>query len=290
MRERETKVKKRIPIIAAILSLLTPGLGQLYNGQILKGICFFLADFSIPILLFLARLHYQFYGLVVILLCLICIWLFIIGEAFFIAKRKKEFILKGYNKWYVYLLIILLMNGTYIIPTDFIASITSKFLGFSAYKMRTGSMEPTILLGDHLIVNTKYFKRDKIKRGDLAVFKYPKEPTKSFVKRVIATEGEKIEIKDKQVYVNDQPIKEEYKVHRDSKTFALEEYTDYQDLIRDNYGPTFVPLEYCFVLGDNRDNSYDSRYWGFLPLLNVKGKPLYVYFAKDKSRIAKKIK
>jgi len=75
-----------------------------------------------------------------------------------------------------------------------------------------------------------------------------------------------------------------------SKIFTREEYTDYQDLIRDNYGPTVVPLEHWFVLGDNRDNSYDSRYWGFLPLLNAKGKSLYVYWSKDKNRIGKKIK
>jgi len=284
------KKRKRIPLIAAVLSLVAPGLGQLYNGQILKGICFFLADFSIPILLLLARLQYQFYGLVVILIITICLWLFIIGEAFFTAKRKKEFVLKGYNKWYVYLLIIFLMYGTYIIPKDFIAGITSESIGFSAYKMGTGSMEPTLLFGDYLRVNTKYFKRNKIQRGDLILFKYPKEPTKLFIQRVIATEGEKIEIRDKQVYVNDRPIKEEYKIHRDSKTFARKEFPNFQDMIRDNYGPTVVLLEHCFVLGDNRENSYDSRYWGFLPLHNVKGKPLYVYWAKDKNRIGKKIR
>ena len=279
--------KKRIPIVAAVLSLVTPGLGQLYNGQILKGIIFFLADFLIPILLLLARLQYQFYGLVAILLFMICLWLFIIGEAFFTARRIKEVVLNGYNKWYTYLLIILLMLGTYIVPTDFIAS---EVLGFSAYKMPTESMKPTLLVDDYLIVDTKYFKRNKIKRGDLIVFKYPEDISKDFVKRIIALEGEKIEIKDKKVYINNRPIVEKYKVHNDSQVYAKNEYYHYDEVIRDNYGPTVVPLGHCFVLGDNRDNSYDSRYWGFLPLLNIKSKPLYIYWAKDKNRIGKKIK
>jgi signal peptidase I len=274
------KRKKRIPIIAAILSFITPGLGQLYNGQIVKGICFFLVLLLIPIILLLAGLHFQFYGLVVILLFSICLWLFIIGEAYFSAKRKKEVVLKRYNKWYVYLLIILLMLGTNIIPADFMANIASETLRFNAYKMPTGSMEPTLSIGDYLIADFKYFKKNELQRGDLVILQYPKDPTKVFIKRVIALEGEKIEIKDKQVYVNDEAIPESYKVHKGANLY---------DAIRDNFGPELVPSDHCFVLGDNRDNSMDSRYWGFLPIKNIKGKPLYIYWAKDKKRIGKKI-
>ena len=274
------KGKKRIPIIAAVLSFLAPGLGQLYNAQILKGIIFFLAFLLIPIILFLAGLQFQFYGLVVILLFSICLWLFIIGEAFFSAKRKKEVVLKRYNKWYVYLLIILLMLGTYIIPTDFIANIASETLKFSVYKMSTGSMEPTLSIGDYLIIDSKYFKKSELQRGDLVIIQYPKDPTKDFIKRVIALEGEKIEIKNKQVYINDAAIPESYKVHKDINV---------DEAIRDNFGPALVSSDHCFVLGDNRDNSMDSRFWGFFPLRNIKGKPLYIYWAKDKNRIGIKI-
>ena len=273
------KKKRRIPLIAAVLSLVTPGLGQLYNAQILKGIIFFLASLLIPMILSLAGLQFQFYGLVVILLFSICLWLFIIGEAFFSAKKKKEVVLKRYNKWYVYLIIILLMLGTYIIPTDFIANIASETLRFSAYKMPTGSMEPTLSIGDYLIVDFKYFKKNEPQTGDLVILQYPKDPTKVFIKRVIALEGEKIEIKDKQVYINDEAIQESYKV---LKSISY-------DAVRDNFGPELVPSDHCFVMGDNRDNSYDSRYWGFLPIKNIKGKPLYIYWAKNKKRIGKKI-
>lgn len=275
------KKKKRIPVIAAVLSLVTPGVGQFYNGQILKGICFFLATFLIPIILLLAGLHFQFYGLVAILLFSICIWLFIIGEAFFTARRIKEVVLKGYNKWYIYLFIILLVNGTFIIPTDFIAGFASEVLGFSAYKMPTGSMEPTLSIGDFIITDFKYFKKNVLQRGNLVIIQYPKDPAKNFIKRVIALEGEKIEIKNKQVYINDEVIPESYKVHNDIND---------DEAVRDNFGPALVPSGHCFLLGDNRDNSMDSRFWGFLPLHNLKGKPLYIYWAKDKSRIGKMIK
>ncbi len=282
--------KKRIPIIAATLSFFASGLGQLYNGQILKGIAFFLAFSLIQIILCLTGLQYQFYGLVAILIVSICLWLFIIGEAFFVAKRKREIALKGYNKWYIYLLIILLVNSTYIIPSDFIANIAGEVLGIRSYKIPTGSMEPTLSIGDCLIAGSKYFKKNELQRGDLVIFLYPEDPTKDFLKRVIALEGETIEIKNKKVYINDKPIPEEYKTHIDSQIRSRDDKFYYRDIIRDNYGPVVVPPGQCFVMGDNRDNSQDSRYYGFIPLGNLKGKPLYIYWAKDKNRIGKKIK
>jgi signal peptidase I len=121
--------------------------------------------------------------------------------------------------------------------------------------------------------------RKDVERNDIVVFKYPKELAKDFVKRVIALEGEKVEIKDKQVYINDQPIEEEYKVHSDSQVYTRSEYYHYDDFIRDNYGPVYVPPGMCFVMGDNRDNSSDSRYWGFLPKDLIKGRPWVIYFS-----------
>jgi signal peptidase I len=142
-------------------------------------------------------------------------------------------------------------------------------------------MEPTLTIGDNLITDSKYFKKTELQRGDLVIFQYPKDPAKDFIKRVIALEGEKIEIKNKQVYINDEAIPESYKVHKDINV---------DEAIRDNFGPALVPSDHCFVLGDNRDNSMDSRYWGSIPISNIKAKPLYIYWAKDKNRIGKKIK
>ncbi len=167
-----------------------------------------------------------------------------------------------------------------------------------AFQIPTGSMEPTLLIGDFLLVNKVVYSnpqfslekailpRRDLRRQDIVVFKYPKELTKDYVKRIIALEGEKIEIKDKQVYVNDQPISEKYKVHNDSQVFSKNGYYRYDETIRDNFGPVVVPRDHCFVMGDNRDNSMDSRYWSFLPLSHIKGKPWFIYFSYQAERDA----
>ncbi len=167
-----------------------------------------------------------------------------------------------------------------------------------AFQIPTGSMEPTLLVGDFLLVNKFVYStpqfplerlilpRRDIHRQDIVVFKYPKELNKDFVKRVIAMEGEKVEIRDKQVYINDSLITEDYKVHNDTQVFTKNGYYRYDDTIRDNFGPVVVPPDHCFVMGDNRDNSMDSRYWSFLPRDNIKGRPWIIYFSYRADRDA----
>jgi signal peptidase I len=160
-----------------------------------------------------------------------------------------------------------------------------------AFQIPTGSMERTLLVGDFLLVNKFAYARPvlplediiipgrAIKRGDILVFRYPGDLTKDYVKRVIALEGEKFEIKDKSVYINDSPIPEDYKVHSDNRIIPRNETYSSGDLQRDNFGPVVIPEGHCFVMGDNRDNSQDSRYWGFLSLENMKGRPWMIYFS-----------
>jgi signal peptidase I len=167
-----------------------------------------------------------------------------------------------------------------------------------AFQIPTGSMEPTLLVGDFLLVNKLVYSnpttaldklilpRRDIRRQDIVVFKYPKELNKDYVKRVIGLEGEKLEVRDKQVYINDQPLAESYKVHNDSRVFTKDGYYHYDDAIRDNFGPVVVPPGKCFVMGDNRDNSEDSRFWGFLPKDNIKGRPWVIYFSYRAERDA----
>lgn len=167
-----------------------------------------------------------------------------------------------------------------------------------AFQIPTGSMETTLLIGDFLLVNKFAYASPRsaledavlpnrpIRRHDIVVFKYPQELTKDYVKRVVALAGEKVEIKDKQVYVNDQPVAEPFKVHSDSQVFTKGEYYQYDDLIRDNYGPVTVPPGHMFMMGDNRDQSWDSRYWGFLPVSYVKGRPWMIYFSYAAERNA----
>lgn len=279
--------KKRKPIIAALLSSVTPGLGQVYNGQMIKGIIFFLATFLLLFVLSLTGLQFHFYGIITILLFTLLFWLFVIGEALFAAIKTREIIPRPYNKWYIYLLLALLAFGVDFISTDFIIN---EVLGVNSYKFSTGSMEPTLLKGDHIIASHKYYKTKSVQRGDLVIFKFPRDPSREVLMRVIALEGDKLEIKNKQVYINDRPIPEDYKIHKDSKVYSRKKSFPFYDFLRDNFGPVIIPSDHCFVLGDSRDNSQDSRHWGYLPLRNIKGKALFVYWSTDILRIGEKLK
>jgi signal peptidase I len=158
-----------------------------------------------------------------------------------------------------------------------------------AFKIPTGSMEKNLLIGDHLLVNKFVFAPtlsrlertilpiDQIARGDIVVFKYPEEPDRDFIKRVIGLPGETIELKRKKVYVDGVPLDEPYVQYLSPPEESSSDDVD----VRVQYGPVTVPSDHYFMMGDNRDNSQDSRYWGFLPRSYVKGKALFVYWSFD---------
>ena len=165
-----------------------------------------------------------------------------------------------------------------------------------AFKIPTGSMEETLLIGDHLLVNKFVFGPaasgverallpiGTIKRRDVLVFKYPEEPSRDFIKRVIGLPGETVELREKKVYINGTALDEPY-VHFLSPTSGppeLHEVTSFD--VRERFGPVTVPPDHYFMMGDNRDNSQDSRYWGFLPRENIKGKSLVIYWSYQAER------
>lgn len=157
-----------------------------------------------------------------------------------------------------------------------------------AFKIPTGSMEPNLLVGDHLLVNKFVFApsavlerpllpvRD-VRRGDIVVFKYPEEPERDFIKRIIGLPGETLEVRGRQVLVNGRALDEPYAhfllPHDGSGGAAFD--------VREQYGPVTVPAGHLFAMGDNRDNSQDSRYWGFLPASYVKGRAIVIYWSWD---------
>ena len=125
---------------------------------------------------------------------------------------------------------------------------------------------------------------DYTKTGTQDCLKVETEPLAEIEK-----EGEKIEIKERRVFINNRPLQEDYKIFTESRMDSKTKDSISPDLFRDDYGPAMVPWGSCFVMGDNRDNSYDSRYWGFVPLKNIKGKALYIYLSGDITRIGRKI-
>ena len=161
-----------------------------------------------------------------------------------------------------------------------------------AFKIPTGSMEENLLVGDHLLVNKFVFGPtassaertllpvDEIRRGDVVVFKYPEDPGRDFIKRVIGLPGETLEVRNKEVFVNGEALAEPYTHFLDSsRAGGSSEFTPLD--VRERFGPVSIPANQYFVMGDNRDNSQDSRYWGFLPRDYIKGRALVIYWSWD---------
>jgi signal peptidase I len=150
-----------------------------------------------------------------------------------------------------------------------------------AFKIPSGSMKDTLLIGDHILVNKFAYGIDipflgiplvdgkTPERGDIIVFKYPGNPDKDYIKRVVAVGGDVVAVRDKQLFINQQPMREDYIIHTDASVQP----------VRDDFGPVQVPDNKLFVMGDNRDNSSDSRFWGFLDLEEVRGKAFLIYWS-----------
>jgi len=154
-----------------------------------------------------------------------------------------------------------------------------------AFKIPSGSMEPTLEIGDHILVN-KFIYGIKLpftsisllplgnpKRGEVIVFIYPLDTSKDFIKRVVAVEGDTVKIVNKKLYINGAEVDDSHAVYKENTIFAAEIQK------RDNFGPVTVPKGHLFVLGDNRDRSLDSRFWGFVPLKDVRGKAFMIYWS-----------
>ena len=263
-------LKKREPILALLLSFVTPGLGQIYNGQFRKGIILYLTGLLIITILSFTGLFLKFYGMIFCIPIIIGFWLFILLEALYSAKRLKKIKLKRYNKWYFYCIIFLI--NTFVISPLFNSIIKDT----KTYKIPSSAMEPTLQVGDHLTANMKIYKNEKPKRGDVIIFKYPIDPSKDFIKRVIGLEGEKVEIIHNKIYINHKLIDDPWG-HYDERSQSAKYLQPME-----KFGPVIVPKGSLFVLGDNRDNSQDSRHWGYVNVNAIKGKAIYIYFSWDR--------
>lgn len=214
------------------------------------------------------------------------------------AKNRSKF--REYTEAIIIAIILALIIRTFVIQ---------------AFKIPSGSMIPTLVVGDHILVNkfifglkvpfidNRYLVMKQPKRDDIVVFSFPgnrdipectsfsknvssrlknvsnninpaylfKDDCRDFIKRVVGVGGDKVEIKNKKVFINNVAVKESFAVHNDKATTAS----------RDDFGPKIVPHGKFFVMGDNRDYSYDSRFWGFVDINDIKGKAFIIYWSWD---------
>ena len=187
-------------------------------------------------------------------------------------QPKKKHIVREYAESIIVAVILALIIRTFIVQ---------------AFKIPSGSMEDTLAIGDHILVNKfiygmkvpftdkRFWKIRDPKRGDVMVFEYPEDASKDFIKRVIGTPGDTVEVKDKKVFVNGAPYENPHEVHKEPDMYPKEQNP------RDNMGPVKVPADSYFMMGDNRDRSYDSRFWGFVKSDKIKGLAFIKYWSWD---------
>ncbi len=187
-------------------------------------------------------------------------------------SAKKKSVFREYAEAIIVAAVLALLIRTFIVQ---------------AFKIPSGSMKNTILVGDHILVNKfiygtripftniKILPIRKPERGDIIVFKYPEKESVDFIKRLIGMPGDVVQVIDKVVYINGKPLTEPYAIHKDSEILprALEP--------RDNFGPVKVPPHDYFMMGDNRDRSRDSRFWGFVNENEILGKAMIIYWSWD---------
>jgi signal peptidase I len=161
-----------------------------------------------------------------------------------------------------------------------------------AFKIPTASMERNLLVGDHILVNKFIYgstvsplerwllPQRRIRRGDVVVFKFPGDPTRDFIKRCVGLPGDEVLIQDKELSLNGQAVDDSaYTYHSDPRVFPSSRFLREHNRYRDNFGPIIVDRHRYFCLGDNRDNSNDSRAWGQVPEGHVKGRALMIYWS-----------
>ncbi len=266
--ESDSSVRKeRRPLIAALLTFCVIGLGQVYNGELRQGIKYYVGSLGLSLFTAFLVLLLPFPMNLLSLALGFMYFLYVLLVSCKEAKNKNmSYILKPYNKTYLYIFLIVLC--WYVVNPIF--SQFTKDNIVHAYRVVATSMSPTILDGDHILVNELTYKLSRPHRLDVIVFKYPKNENQYFIKRVIGLPGETIQIHQKQCYINGMHLSEQYIVHAGNNT------PGYPEL--DNFGPFRIPDDSFFVMGDNRDWSMDSRTFGPVRQKKILGRAFMIYW------------
>lgn len=271
MTEHESTARRR-PWLAGLLSAGTAGLGQLYNGELFKAILavvlLSVASFACIALMLEAPLHPP-YNLILPLLLLMAVYVAVIRDAVRVARRQGDtYVLKPFNRWYWYLGFIVIAGLVSSAGQDVIQGHVQSF------RVPSGSMVPTILIGDHITIDKMAYGPGRTpQRSDIIVL-ISQDGAKKFVKRVIGLPGDTIEIRNKEVFVNGAALDDSGYSQRVDRILRRHD-------VRDNFGPVAIPEHAYFVLGDNRDQSVDSRTEGPVPLSEIEGKVRFVYWSLD---------
>ena len=267
-------LKKRNTFIAFILSLFCPGLGFLYTAKtklFLIYISLYLSLFCLIAFFKSFSLYNAFFVLFFITIMLNMVSLV---APVVISIRNRNVELKKYNRWYFY--IIFILSAVIVIPVLYDNFIQIRFSRFP-----TGSMLPTIRIDERIAIDTGFSPNKSLERGDVIAFTYKNA---TLVKRCIAIPGDKFELKNGIVFINGKKQDEPYVEFKEEN---IDDFINFEDDVIIING--IVPEGKCIVLGDNRNNSMDSREFGYVDYNDISGKAMFIYFSDIKSRIGKSL-
>lgn len=322
----------RKPWQAAVLSLLLPGLGQIHNGELTKGIVFFCLLWAVVIvgLVIGMELSLPPFNVAVPVLIVLSVYLCIAVDAIRVARLQGDaFARKSYNRWYFYLMAWL---ACVFVAQPALNQIM-RHVVMQAFRVSSGAMEGTLLIGDHILVNRFLYRSTDPKQFDIIIFQHPWDEDLDFIKRVVALPGDQVDVRDQQVYVNDEALRQEWYLnqtaplgHDNFGPVVVPRAGDTAEIRQDQnlylngermpiplgmffpskhgqamdgfqvfYGPLFPPgttlrqpigprvveNDYYFTLGDNRGNSRDSRFWGFVADPQILGIAKRIYWSWD---------
>jgi signal peptidase I len=292
----ENKFVKRNPIIAFLFSILTPGLGQVYNGQPAKAAIFLSLIFLLPFLFGLFRLGTSFQGFCTIVFCELLLRIYVIIDALVFAVKQKDFELKSYNRWQFYLVSSVLIFMLFLLVD------VSQLTGLKTFIIPTTANEPRILVNDRAVADMRAYEDCEPEYGDFVVFDRAGE---FIVFPVVALPGDTLEIINNKLVINGKAC--QYKLLRteaakDLPGGAKQKYV-YEEILPNgirheiiqldvqfdstiaNIPLLVIPPDNYFVMGENRDNAFDSRYAGFVTKDKLAGELLFCYWGESSKRI-----
>lgn len=281
--------KTRRPAIAAILALLAPGLGHLYSGQLPRAVAAALVFLFFTNGFFLILVNPSLEQLTILMFFAAGCLLYLVHAIFAwrtASRQCRDFVLRPYNQWYHYVL--------WWLSATFLVLFTMLLLGdYRGFRSPSSSMERSLLLDERFLADMSAYETNDPVRGDAVIFICPCDSTTLYFKRCLGLPGDTIAIVNKKLVINGIEFAE-------PATLQFIDTTVNGELIihprlsagvdsRDNYGPYQVPKGQFFMIGDNRDNSYDSRYFGFVPKSMILGKAVRIYYSRDWSRIGRRV-
>jgi len=265
--------------VAVVLNLLVYGLGYLYAGQVRRAAFFWGVSWALSLSMLAGLVTgwllpswprpWSLLPFVIVLACLTVYEVCLVIDTVRTTRALTAFRSRWFNRWYVYVAIIVLSSTVGDIPRGWVRS---NYI--EAFWSPSGSMHPTVFLGDHFFVDKKaYGAGETPQRGDIVMFVSPVDPDVQLVKRAVAVADDTVEIREKKLYINGALVDEPYAYLSDLAHSTSPRY---------NFGPVTVPKGRFFVLGDNRDQRYDSRYWGFVGVENLRGRPTLIYWSRHR--------